>query len=184
MRKLIYSINFTIDGCCDHTKIEASEEIHDYYTQMLGDAGLLLYGRTTYELMVPFWPDAAKSQEYPRSFNDFARTFDALDRVVVSRTLTHVPDKQTTIINTNIYDEILKLKQQDGKPIMTGGVSLPLQLAQMGLIDEFNFVIQPILAGEGRRLTDPAGIQHRLNLKLAETKVFDSGSIAVRYVKG
>jgi dihydrofolate reductase len=184
MRKLIYGINLTLDGCCDHTKGDPNEELHDYYTQMLGDMGLLLYGRTTYELMVPFWPDAAKSQDYPRSFNDFARAFDALDRVVVSRTLTHVPDKQTTIINTNIYDEILKLKQQDGKPIMTGGVSLPLQLAEMGLVDEFNFVIQPILAGEGRRLVDPAGIQQRLNLKLADTKVFDSGSVALRYVKG
>ena len=182
MRKLIYSINLTIDGCCDHTKIDPSEEIHDYYTKMLGGAGLLLYGRTTYELMVPFWPDAAKSKSYPRSFNDFAQAFDAIDRVVVSRILTHVADKQTTIISTNIYDEILKLKQMEGKPIMTGGVSLPLQLAQMGLIDEFNFVVQPILAGEGRRLVDPAGIQQRLNLKLVDTMVFESGSVALRYI--
>src|SRR5215467_11403347 len=153
MRKLIYAINITLDGCCDHTKTKGTEELMDHYAHLLRDADLLVYGRKTFQLMVPYWPDIAKSQSESRAENEFARTFDAIDRIVVSQSLEHA-EGNTRIVRTNLKDEILKLKRQPGKNIFTGGVALPAQLIELGLVDEYHFVIQPIVAGEGRRLLE------------------------------
>jgi len=184
MRKLIYGINLTLDGCCDHTKGMAGDDMHDFWMQLLNDSDTLLYGRVTYELMVPFWPDIAKSQSMPtQATNDFAKAFDAVENLVVfSRTLRTASDK-TTIVRGNLKDEILKLKKQDGKDILTGGVDLPGQLIELDLVDEFIFVIQPIIVGEGRRLFDTMPLPEKLKLKLVESKTFESGFVAMRYVK-
>src|ERR1700761_2214691 len=112
MRKLIFGINITLDGCCDHTKGIADEEVHDYFTNLYHGVDLIVYGRKTYELMVPFWPDVVKNPLPERSLNEFARTFSAVDRVVFSRTLT-TADEKTTILRGNLKEEILKLKQQE-----------------------------------------------------------------------
>ena len=183
MRNVIFGINLTLDGCCDHTKGFADEETHEYWTGILREADLLVYGRKTYELMVPFWPEVAKTQSMTKALNEFAKTFDSINRVVFSRTLGNAEDKNTRIVRTDLRDEILKLKQEQGKNILTGGVSLPSQLIELGLVDEYCFVIGPVIAGEGRRLFDRVSLQERLQLKLVESKIFKSGCVALRYLK-
>ncbi len=183
MRNLIFAINITLDGCCDHTTQFADEETHEYWTNVLREAGLLVYGRKTYELMVPFWPDVAKTQSATKALNEFARVFDSINRVVFSRTLDSAQDKKTRIARGNLRDEILKLKQEQGKNILVGGVDFPSQLVQLGLVDEYRFVIGPVIAGEGRRLLDGVSLQEKLQLKLVESKIFKSGCVVLRYVK-
>ena len=184
MRKLIFAINLTLDGCCDHTKLNADEELHDYYTQMMRDVDLLVYGRKTYELMVPFWPDVAKNHSgQTRAMNEFAQAFDSIDKIVFSQSLDRVEGKNTRIVRSNLQDEILKLKQAQGKNILTGGVSFPSQLIELGLVDEYYFAVQPIVVGEGRRLLDGVSLPERLQLKLVESKIFESGCVAHRYSK-
>ena len=131
MRKLVYAINLTIDGCFDHTKGIPTEELYDFYIDLLKKSDLLLYGRITYELMVPYWPDAAKNQSGSKGENEFAKTFASVKRSVVSRTLEST-EGDTLIIRTNLKEEILKLKNQPGKDILMGGVDLPSQLIEMG----------------------------------------------------
>src|SRR6516164_6151938 len=114
--------------------------------------------------------------------NEFARTFDSLQKIVFSRSLGSAEDEKTRIIRTNLHDEILKLKQEPGKNILVGGVSLPSQLIELGLVDEYRFVVGPILAGEGRRLMEGAGLPEKLQLKLVESKPFKSGCVALRYL--
>ena len=184
MRKLIYGINITLDGCVDHTKGMADDEVHEFFASVVGEAGLLLYGRKTYELMVPFWPDVARDQSGPtKAINDFARAFADAKLAVVSRTLKSTHSPSTTIIRGPLKDEIVRLKQQPGKPIMTGGVDLPSQLIELGLVDEFLFVIQPLVVGEGRRLLDATNLPEKLELKLVESRPFRSGAVALRYLR-
>lgn len=184
MRNLIFAINLTLDGCCDHTKVNPDEEVHDYFTQLLRDCDGLVYGRKTYELMVPFWPDVAKNQSGPtRALNEFAQAFVSSKIVVFSQSLEQAEGENTRIVRTNLKDEILKLKQEPGKDILTGGVSIPSQLIELGLVDEFRFVVHPIVVGEGRRLLDGVSLPEKLELKLVNSKIFKSGSVALRYLK-
>ena len=184
MRNLIWAMNLTLDGCCDHAKGTSNDEMYEHYTHLLRDVDLLVYGRITYQLMVPFWPDIARNQSGQTSgMNDFARAFDAVNRVVFSRSLDSVDEQNTRIVRTNLHDEILKLKQEQGKSILTGGVSLPSQLVELGLVDEFRFVVQPLVVGEGRRLLDGIALPEKVQLKLVESKIFNSGFVALRYLK-
>lgn len=185
MRKVIFGINLSLDGCCDHTKGNPDEEIHEYFAQQIQHADVLVYGRKTYQLMVPFWPDVAKNQSGPtKSINDFARAFDSVKQIVVfSRTLEKVEGKNTRIVRTDLKEEILKLKNEPGKDILVGGVDLPSQLMKLDLIDEYLFVIQPIVVGEGRRLFDDISLREKLQLKLAGSKTFRSGCLALRYLR-
>jgi len=184
MRKLIFALNLTLDGCCDHTKLSADDEMFEYYAQLTRAVDLLVYGRKTYELMVPFWPDVAKNHSgQTEAMNDFAQAFDSKNIIVFSQTLDTVEGNKTRIVRTDLQDEILKLKQEQGKDILTGGVSLPSQLIELGLIDECRFVVQPMIVGEGRRLLDSVSLREKLQLKLVESKIFDSGYIALRYLK-
>jgi len=183
MRKLIYAINVTLDGCCDHTKMVAEEELLDHYLQLLADVDLFVYGRKTYQLMVPYWPDVAKDQSASKADRDFAQAFCSKDKVVFSRSSENAEDKTTRIVHGNLRDEILKLKQEPGKNILTGGVGIPSQLIELGLVDEYRFVVQPILAGGGPRLLEGASLKERLQLKLVESKTLKSGSVALRYLK-
>ena len=183
MRNLIYAINITLDGCCDHTKQVADDETHEYFTQLMGDVDLLVFGRKTYKLMVPFWPEVAKSQSMTKASNEFARAFDSIPKIVFSRTLDAVEDRNTRIVRTDLHDEILKLKQEQGKNILVGGVDIPSQLIELGLVDEYRFVVGPIVVGEGRRLLEDVSLPERLQLRLVESKIFKSGCIALRYLK-
>src|SRR5262247_74987 len=182
MRNVIFAINITLDGCCDHTKMIADEEIHEYFTRLIRDVDLLVFGRKTYQLMVPYWPDIAKNQSETKAENEFARTFDSINKVVFSQSLDSA-EGNTRIVRTKLQDEILKLKQEQGKNILVGGVAIPSQLIELGLVDEFRFVVQPIVVGEGRRLLEGVSLQERLQLKLGESKIFKSGCVALRYLK-
>ncbi|MCI0535177.1 MAG: dihydrofolate reductase family protein [Verrucomicrobiales bacterium] len=183
MRKLIFAINTTLDGCVDHTKQIGDEETHEYFTHLMRDVDLLVFGRKTYQLMVPFWPEVAKNQSMTRASNEFARTFDSINKIVFSRSLDRAEDRNTKIVRTNLHDEILTLKQQQGKNILLGGVSVPSQLMELGLVDEYRFVVGPIIAGEGRRLLEGVSLPERLQLKLVESKFFKSGCVALHYSK-
>jgi len=183
MRNVIFAINTTLDGCVDHTKGFADDETHQYFTDLLREVDLLVFGRITYQLMVPFWPEVAKNQSMTKASNEFARTFDSIDRIVFSRSLDSAEDKNTRIVRTNLHDEILRLKQEQGKNILVGGVSLPSQLLELGLVDEYRFVIGPIVVGEGRRLLEGVSLPERLQVKLVDTKIFESGCVALRYLK-
>lgn len=181
MRNVIFAINITLDGCCDHTKQFADDETHEYFTQLLQEVDLLVFGRKTYQLMVPFWPDVARTQSMTKASNEFALAFDSIPKIVFSRSLDSVADKNTRIVRTNLRDEILKLKQAQGKNILIGGVSIPSQLIELGLVDEYRFVVGPIVAGEGRRLLEGVSLPERLQLKLVDSKIFKSGCVALHY---
>src|SRR5580765_5410932 len=183
MRKLIFAINTTLDGCVDHTKGVADDETHEYFTDLLREVSLLVFGRITYQLMVPFWPEVAKSQSMSKADNEFAQAFVSINKIVFSRSLHSAEDKNTRIVRTNLRDEILKLKQEQGKSILLGGVDIPSQLIELGLVDEYRFVVGPIVAGEGRRLLDGVSLSEKLQLKLVDSKIFESGCVALRYVK-
>ncbi|HEX6820930.1 MAG TPA: dihydrofolate reductase family protein [Candidatus Sulfotelmatobacter sp.] len=183
MRKLIFATNTTLDGCCDHTKQLADEETHEYFTQLMREADLQVFGRKTYELMVPFWPEVAKSQSMTKASNEFALAFDAVKKVVFSRSLDGVEDPNTRIVRANLRDEIVKLKQGQGKNILVGGVSVASQVIELGLVDEYVFVVSPILAGEGRRLMEGVSLRESLQLRLVESNFFKSGCVALRYLK-
>ena len=183
MRNVIYAINLTLDGCCDHTKFNPDEETFGHYMQLLRDVDLLVYGRKTYQLMVPYWPDVAKDPSSTKADKEFAQAFDSKKHLVFSRSLDSVENKNTRIVRTSLRDEILKLKQEQGKNILVGGVDVPSQLTELGLIDEYRFVVMPIIAGEGRRLFEGVKLPEKLQLKLVESKILKSGCVALRYLK-
>jgi len=183
MRKLIFAINTTLDGCVDHTKQRADDETHEYFTHLTREVDLLAFGRKTYQLMVPYWPEVLKDQSATKADTEFARAFDSTNKVVFSRSLDSVEDRNTRIVRTNLQDEILKLKQEQGKNILVGGVDIPSQLMELGLVDEYRFVVAPILAGAGRRLLEEVSLPEKFRLRLVESKIFKSGCIALRYLK-
>jgi dihydrofolate reductase len=182
MRNVIYAINLTLDGCCDHTKFNPDEALFEYYLHLLRDADLLVYGRKTYQVMVPYWPDIAKNRSDTKADIEFADTFCSINKIVFSRSLDSA-EGNTRIVRTNLRDEILKLKKEQGKNILVGGVDIPSQLIELGLVDEFRFVIQPIIAGQGKRLMEGINLREKLQLKLVESKIFKSGSVALHYLK-
>jgi dihydrofolate reductase len=184
MRDVIYAINLTLDGCCDHTKFHPDEDLHEHYTHLLREhTGPLVYGRKTYQLMVPYWPDVAKDPSSTKADREFAQAFNSKKLVVFSRSLASAEDGNTRIVRTNLRDEILKLKQEPGKDILVGGVDLPSQLIELGLVDEYRFVVMPIIAGEGKRLMAGVSLLEKCRLKLVESKTFPSGCVALRYRK-
>ncbi len=181
MRKLIYAINASIDGCVDHTKMSPDEALMDFWTNTIRDS-VLAYGRITYELMVPYWPDIARNPGRETGPDiDFAKAFDSVEKLVFSKSLAKVEDKNSRLVRTNPEDEIRKLKQESGRNILLGGVAFPSYLVDLGLVDEFLFVVQPVVVGEGRRLLE--GIEQQPKLKLIDSKSFASGSVALHYSK-
>jgi dihydrofolate reductase len=181
MRKLIYTINVTLDGCCDHTKQSVDDEKLEYFTHLVRDVDVQVFGRKTYQLMVPYWPDVLKDPSATKADTEFARAFVSTNKVVFSRSLDSAEDGDTRIVRENLRDEILKLKQEQGKDILAGGVDIPGQLIELGLVDEYRFVVGPIIAGEGRRLLEGVSLPEKLRLKLVETKIFKSGGVALHY---
>ncbi len=185
MRKLIYAINLSIDGCCDHALLgpEAiTDEVAEYYMDIMRDIDLTIFGRKTYELMVPYWPDVAKDPSATASDREFAQQFTDMEKIVFSRTLSHA-EANTRIVRTNPGDELLRLKKEKGKNISVGGVDLAEQLMAIGLVDEFYFFIFPVVVGQGRRLLEGTEMPQRLHLKLAGSKIFTSGGVALHYLK-
>ena len=132
-------------------------------------------------------PDIAKDQSASKADRDFAQAFESANKIVFSQWLDNADakkgDKNARVVRTNLRDEILKLKQEPGKNILASGVDIPSQLIKLGLVDEFRFVVQPILAGEGRRLLEGVSLPEKLQLKLVDSKIFKSGCVALRYLK-
>lgn len=166
MRKVVFAINTTTDGYCSHMDVIADDELHQCFVRLLRTVSVILYGRTTYQLMVPYWPDIAKSQSETEAEaeNEFARVFDSLEKVVFSTTLKQVDGKNTRIAKETLADEVLALRKQPGKDISVGSLSIASQLSERGLIDEYHFVVHPVVAGRERRggacLSEGAG-SHR-----------------------
>ncbi len=181
MRKVVFGINITADGYCSHTDGIADEELHAYFTGVLRHASVLLYGRITYQLMVPYWPEIAQSQSETATTNEFARVFDSLDKIVFSTTLTHVEGNNTKIVRANPAQEVLALRQQPGKDICVGSLSIASQLSALGLIDEYRFVVHPVVAGRGPRLFESVTLQNAFRLDLVGSKTLQSGVVALHY---
>jgi dihydrofolate reductase len=179
MRKVIAAMNMTLDGFCDHTAMNADDEIHQHYTDLLNSAGTLLYGRTTYQLMESYWPTVVKSPTGNKSTDDFAVAIDNASKIVFSRTLKQVDWKNTKLKNEIVKDEILELKRQAGKPILAGSPSLIVALTQLDLIDEYQLSVHPTIVGTGLPLFK--NIKARVDLKLLKTKTFGCGAVLFYY---
>jgi dihydrofolate reductase len=177
MRPLRYSINVTLDGCCDHREGFPDEELHRHAAENIAQADALLFGRVTYEMMEAAWRLPAQ-WEMPAWMKPFARTIDAAKKYVVSSTLDRV-DWNAELVRGDLAQAVQKLKQEPGKGVFTGGVKLPQALAELGLIDEYEFIVHPRLAGHGPTLF--AGLSKRVDLKLVSRLEFGSGAVAMRY---
>ena len=181
MRLLRYSINVTLDGCCDHRAGLVDEELHRYWAESLAGAGALLFGRTTYEMMEAAWrlPESGVRPDWmPEWMEPFARTIDAAQKYVVSSTLERV-DWNARLVRGDLGTAVQRLKEQPGERLQVGGLQLPLALAELGLIDEYEFVVLPRLAGHGPTLL--AGLSKYVDLKLVSTQPFVSGAVAMHY---
>ncbi len=178
MRPLRYSINITLDGCCHHDSVTATEELHERATKLLEEADALIFGRITYQMMEAAFRGGASADATPESLDPFARTIDVMRKYVVSSTLENV-DWNSEVVRGELRESILTLKQHPGKGLLTGGVTLPLALAEMGLIDEYEFVIHPIVAGHGPHLF--TSLSKPLDLKLVDRQELRSGAVAMRY---
>jgi len=182
MRPLRYSINVTLDGCCDHRAGHTDEELHRYWAENLAQADALLFGRVTYELMEAGWRPFARTRARPEWMQPwmepFAHTIDAAKKYVVSSTLEWV-DWNAELVRGDVGTAVQQLKQESGEGLFVGGVTLPLALAELGLIDEYEFVVQPRLAGHGPTLF--AGLSKHIDLKLVSRLEFGSGAVAMRY---
>jgi len=177
MRPLKYSINVTLDGCCDHRVGIADEDLHRHAMENIAQADALLFGRVTYEMMeAAFRP--AWTGEMPDWMEPFRRTIDAAKKYVVSSTLERV-DWNAELVRGDLGETVQRLKRESGKGLFVGGVKLPQTLAELGLIDEYEFVVQPRLAGHGPTLF--AGLRERIQLDLVDRHEFRSGAVAVRY---
>ena len=181
MRPLRYSINVTLDGCCDHREVFADEDLHRHAAENIAQADALLFGRVTYQMMEAAWrmpPTGIWPEWMAPWMHPFARTIDAAKKYVVSSTLDRV-DWNAELVRGDLEKAVQQLKQQPGKGLFVGGVKLPLALAELGLIDEYEFVVQPRLVGHGPYLF--AGLSKRVDLKLVSRLEFGSGAVAMRY---
>jgi len=178
MRPLRYSINVTLDGCCDHRGIIPDEDLHRHAAAILGQADALLFGRVTYQMMEAGWRTPAPAGARPAWMEPFARTIDAKKKYVVSSTLDRV-DWNAELVRGDLGEAVRQLKREPGNGLYVGGVTLPLALAELGLIDEYQLVVHPRLAGHGPTLF--AGLSKPLDLKLVSRQEFGSGAVAMRY---
>ena len=178
MRPLRYSINVTLDGCCDHRAMIADEELHHHAVKNLNQADALLFGRVTYEMMEAAFRPPARPGTRPDWMEPFARTIYAAKKYVVSSTLDQV-DWNAELVRGDLGKAVQQLKREPGKGIFVGGVKLPLALADLGLIDEYEFVVHPRLAGHGPTLF--AGLSKYVDLELVSRLEFGSGAVAMRY---
>ena len=178
MRPLRYSINVTLDGCCDHRAGSPDEETHRHATETLARADALLFGRVTYEMMEAAWRPPGQMAEMPDWTAPFGRTIDAAKKYVVSSTLDQV-DWNAELLRGGLGDAVEELKREPGDGLFVGGVQLPLALAELGLIDEYEFIVHPTLAGHGPTLF--AGLSQPIDLKLVDRLEFKSGAVAMRY---
>ena len=178
MRPLRYTVNVTLDGCCDHRAGIPSEGLHRHAAEGIAQADALLFGRVTYEMMEAAWRPAAGTGARPEWMEPFARTISAARKYVVSSTLDRV-DWNAELVRGDLTTAVERLKREPGKGLFTGGVTLPQALAELGLIDEYEIIVHPRIAGHGPTLF--AGLSKPLDLKLVSRVELDSGAVAMRY---
>jgi len=178
MRPLRYSINVTLDGCCDHRAMIPDEDLHRHAAENIARADALLFGRVTYEMMEVAWRAGAPTQGRPEWMEPFARTIDAAKKYVVSSTLQRV-DWNAELVRGDLQTAVEPLKQEPGNGLFTGGVTLPKALAELGLIDEYELIVHPRIVGHGPTLF--AGLSKMVDLKLVGRKELGSGAVALRY---
>jgi dihydrofolate reductase len=174
MRQLIAAMNMTLDGFCDHTSMTADDEIHQHYADLLRDADTIIYGRITYQLM-EYWRSVVENPTGNKATDDFAMTIDNISKIVYSRTLESVDWKNTELKKEIVKEEILDLKQQEGKDILVGSPGLIVALGKLGVIDEYQISIHPTVVGSGLPLFK--NISDRIDLKLLKTKTFGCGAV-------
>jgi dihydrofolate reductase len=177
MPPIRYSINVTLDGCCDHRAIPADEELHRHAVDNIAQADALLFGRVTYEMMEAAWRQP-QTESMPDWTQPFARAIDVAKKYVVSNTLQGV-DWNAELVRGDLATAVPQLKQQPGKGLLVGGVKLPLALAELGLIDEYEFIVHPRIAGHGPTLF--AGLSKHIDLKLVSRMEFGSGAVVLHY---
>lgn len=181
MRKITAAINMTLDGFCDHTAGLPDEEIHQHYTELLGQADLILYGRTTYQLM-EFWRTLLENPSDEKSLNDFAVAIDKIPKIVFSHTLKNTEWDSAKLSNKSPEEMVLELKQSrdlKSRDILVGSRSLIIQLMKLNLIDEYQLCVHPVVAGSGLSLFE--NINDRTSLKLIKTKTFSGGAVMIYY---
>ena len=178
MRKVIAAINMTIDGIVDHEAGVPDEEIHRHYTELLSQGGVILYGRTTYQLM-EFWRTLLNNPSEKKSMNDFAMAMNNIPKIVFSHKLKDVDWKSATVAKRDLKEEVSELKQQSGKDILVGSPSLIIQLMKLNLIDEYQLCVHPVVAGSGLPLFK--NMNDRTVLKLIKTKTFSGGGVLLYY---
>ena len=183
MRPLRYSINVTLDGCVDHTAVDPDEEIHPYSARIIEQADALIFGRVMYQMMEGAFREPAETEIWPDWLEEwmrpFARTINAAKKYVVSDTLERVDWNAELIRGDRLEDTVRQLKQENGNGLYVAGVTLPLALAELGLIDEYEFLVHPRLVGHGP--TPFAGLSKPIDLKLVGKQEFGSGAVAMRY---
>ena len=179
MRPLRYSINVTLDGCCDHREGIADEDIHRHAMENIARADALLFGRVTYEMMEAAWRLPVQTGVRPGWMEPFAQTIDAAKKYVVSSTLDQI-DWNAELVRGDLGKAVQQLKREPGKGLFTGGLTLPLALAELGLIDEYELVVHPRIIGHGPTLF--AGLSKLVDLKLVSRVEFGSGAVAMKYV--
>lgn len=178
MRPLRYSINVTLDGCCDHRAIVPDEELHRNAQQLVAQADAMILGRVTYQMMEEGWRWPPPAGTRPEWMEPFARTMNATRKYVVSSTLSQV-DWNSELLRGDLRQAVERLKEEPGRGLLVGGVTLPMALAEMGLIDEYEFVVHPRIAGHGRTLF--AGLSTPLDLRLVSRREYGSGAVVLRY---
>jgi dihydrofolate reductase len=179
MRKLLAAINVSLDGYADHEIGIADDELHDFFTNLLDNVDIILFGRVTYELMESYWPMAPNDPEATGSMIKFAHKINSMPKIVFSKTLKKVEWNNTKLIRNDFIKEIKKLKQQPGKNLSIGGISVIQELTNEGLIDDYWILVHPLIIGKGRLLFD--GINQSIKLKLINIKNFDSGVVVLHY---
>lgn len=179
MRKVIAAINMTLDGFCDHTAGIADDELHQHYNELLSKAGILLYGRITYQLMESYWPTVVKNPTGNKPIDDFAVLIQNIPKLVFSHTLTNVEWENAKLAKRSIKEEVLDLLQKAGKDIFVGSPSLIVELTKLNLINEYQLCVHPVILGSGLPLFK--NINNTSILKLLKTKILGSGAIILYY---
>lgn len=178
MRKLIAAMNMTFDGFCDHTAMTADDEVHDHYTALLRSVDTILYGRITYQLM-EYWPPIVKNPTGNKAMDEFAVAIDNVSKIVFSRTLKDVEWKSARVAKQGLKEEVLELKQKQGKGILAGSPSLIVAAMNLDLVDEYQISVHPTIVGKGLQLFK--NIKDQIDLKLLKTKTFACGAVTFYY---
>ena len=181
MSKIIFAINITIDGFADHTAVVADDELHDFYADYLDSVDIVLLGRKTYEMMAGFWPHAKEDPGSTKSMINFADKYNSISKVVFSKSLNEVKWNNTILNKGSLINEVLKMKNKSGKNISAGSLSIASTLMEEQLIDEFWFLVHPIVLGKGKPLFE--NLNRRSNLKLVDINTLKSGVAVLHYKK-